>query len=340
MNSDGPEVQENWKVRLLDSDDAVTEWVCRELQEGRLRFGWGWEGSDLREIAELRDRGEPLNEHQTLAWSKGSALVERIREGDLVFTPNIPRNREFAVVRVAGPYSFEPEGTSCARGHVLPVEVVVPAVQKLSEAVSGRIVGSAFNQRAITRMTAPGEDIRALLEAHAEGLDLSKPSSEMERLADIVGDAKEAVAAALEREFGRKGFEIPVRRLFEALYPPPSGSVEHSQKLDNAGADIVVQVIDPVGFEREIAVQVKHWTGGVTMRDMETALDAIRRAKSFRPVVSEGLVFTLLESVPQEVADASEALSDELGIAVRVLDRDAVAQLFLENLVELGSSES
>lgn len=327
-----------WKVRLVGGDEVHdTEkltWIRDELDEGRLRFGWSGEGSDLRELERKRADGMTLSDRESETWKKGHKLITEMEKGDLVFTPGVPNGNHFAVAHVSGEYRFDPNGASRWRGHVLPVTPLVSSVHRLSPSVSARVVSSISNPRSITRMGAPWGDVQRLLgAADAESLDIASPP--MERIDELARGATRAISETLASEFRGKGFEVPVRRLLEALYT--DAEVKHARQLDIAGIDILVHLSDPLGFERDIAVQVKHWThepDTTALRD--EALDAIRRAKERHPEVDAGLVFTLLDTIPPETQREADRLSEQLGIDVVVLGLDQAAPLFLRHLPALS----
>jgi hypothetical protein len=114
-----------WAMR---SDQSRREDLWAELRAGRLRQGWGWDREmDLRLIADLKARGDPLSDWQRQAWGNRrmlDSLPDGIHEGDLVLVLHMPGERRFSLVRVVGPYRFDGAEQLGDYGHVLPVQLL------------------------------------------------------------------------------------------------------------------------------------------------------------------------------------------------------------------------
>lgn len=150
------------RVMVIRTADEEKEWILKELKAGRLRQGWGLEGSQLAED------GSPIPaeswvERYTAAvrkhWdqkasTRDSAKRYRIlsgmlnlREGDLVVVPKMPAPGEFAIVRVAGRYTFQREHFKTKTndfGHVIPVEVSSIRYFPHSSSLEARLISNKF----------------------------------------------------------------------------------------------------------------------------------------------------------------------------------------------------
>ena len=158
----------------------------------------------------------------------------------------------------------------------------VPAT---NQHVTGRLRASIWARRALTEMGAPVRDIEELLAAPSD--ERHDTVEALDRISRAVAEATSSVAAALRRDFRGKEFETPVRELMQRLYP--GAEIEYGRELDINGIDVLVLVADPLGLDREIAVQVKHWTGGVNLSLLrDEALGGLRRAVASRPTINAG----------------------------------------------------
>lgn len=118
-----------WVVRTdPGSRESV---ILPSLEAGLLRQGWGYqEDQDLNVIGPIvmsQGRGA-LNADQKATWRRvqhfWSGHWDPVCEGDLILLPKIPKERHWRLVRVVGPYRFEPHSDSGDHGHVLPVEAM------------------------------------------------------------------------------------------------------------------------------------------------------------------------------------------------------------------------
>jgi hypothetical protein len=83
-----------------------------------------------------------------------------------------------------------------------------------------------------------------------------------------------------------------------------------------------------------VAVQVKMWTYELG-NDLTAALEQLKRAYLYYPEITSAVVITTLEDTGGRSALASEGLSKELGIPVRIVSRDDLLDLFLRHLPEM-----
>lgn len=98
-----------WAIR---TDQARRDFIWQELQEGRLRQGWGYRPElDLENLARLRRAGAKLAKYQQDAWRGNRRLLptepNSMQTGDIVVLPNLPRYGVWSIARVTGGYRFE-----------------------------------------------------------------------------------------------------------------------------------------------------------------------------------------------------------------------------------------
>jgi hypothetical protein len=114
--------------------------------------------------------------------------------------------------------------------------------------------------------------------------------------------------------------------LFECIYK--DGRVEHWGGAGEKGADLIVFTRDPLGIEYKIAVQVKLHEG---TEDDTKALSQIKQAREYHKV-DAGVVVTTAELMSETFQVRREELEEELGIDIRVVDRDEFVELVMAHL--------
>jgi hypothetical protein len=121
-----------WALR---TDQARRGFFWRELQEGRLRQGWGYRPDlDLENLARTRRAGGKLRPYQQASWRGNHKLNPTepgsMQVGDIVVFVHLPSHGTWSIARVIGGYRFEisaepnnVDGTP-DYGHIRPVELL------------------------------------------------------------------------------------------------------------------------------------------------------------------------------------------------------------------------
>ncbi|HUQ77530.1 MAG TPA: hypothetical protein VM427_01490 [Patescibacteria group bacterium] len=156
-----------WVMRTSANDH---DYIWAEAQKGRLRQGWGWnEDMNLDTIAETLRRGGELTGDQPLtmrARRMRTSEPDGMRVGDIVVAPNLPVWGELSVFRVASSYVYAmdpPQPSGDRFGHVLPVELLLGAVDRRSSKVSDGLRAMLRPQTRLYNITAYGGDVERLL---------------------------------------------------------------------------------------------------------------------------------------------------------------------------------
>lgn len=132
-----------WVMRVDHEENTAFLW--KELRDGRLRQGWGWDTEqDLRRIEQRLESG-PLTEAQQKCWRGNRRLLDTqpdgIQHGDLVLTPHLPEYGRWSLSQVVGPYSFSIPPAEEDYGHILSVELLSgpSGVDQYAAGVSARL---------------------------------------------------------------------------------------------------------------------------------------------------------------------------------------------------------
>lgn len=328
---------------VMRTDKARTEYVARELAQGRLRQGWGWDDSqDLHAVAAAQRAGRALDDAEKSAWRGNRRLLDSepdgVRQGDLVLLPHQPSHGFWALVRVAGPYRWEhPSELNSYEmpdyGHILPIEVVsARPIHPFEDAVSARLRQTMRNMSRMWNIDALGPDVDELAEACSQGVVAPPPS--VDRLPKVLSAVELATWDALQKQFHGAEFERPCVLLLEALYG--DGNVEHTGGSSERGADAIVTHEDPLGVTHRLAVQIKMWSWDA---DWTRPLDQIRQASGAYEGISGGVILSTSERTSERFEEHRRHLESELRIPIRVVLRQELVRLFVAHLPEIGLAE-
>jgi hypothetical protein len=158
-------------------------YIWAEAERGRLRQGWGWNAEmNLEIIAEAVRRGGELSDEQRMSWRSRrmrSTAPDGMRLGDIVAAPNIPVWGVLSVFRVTGSYEYSldaPRQWDERFGHILPVELLAPGIDRRSPRVSDGLRSMLSVQTRLYNISGYGGDVERLL-----GNELPKSGSTRDR---------------------------------------------------------------------------------------------------------------------------------------------------------------
>jgi len=113
---------------MMRTHRDIASWLWTEVLAGRLRQGWGSHPDrNLELLRAKRDRGEPFDDGDELAWDNRRMLPDEpdgMQVGDLVLTPHLPREWRWSVLRITGRYRYSVHEELHDYGHILPVSIV------------------------------------------------------------------------------------------------------------------------------------------------------------------------------------------------------------------------
>ena len=308
---------------------ALTDpaWLKSEFLEGRARFGWSGEGTDLRVLSE-RPSSE-RTENQRVAWRYTQFLFSRIKVGDRVVYQFDQPLREFLIGEVVSPeYSWDTARLEDFN-HILHVR---PMVER-PIAVTSKVVPGFLRHDLSKR----GQYYRIYSETSSSALDelTSGPLPEGKRedaddLAETSAALSRSVVKEIHQRWPAKAFERFVGWLFHQV---PGVEVRDIQDT-HQGWDLRVRIRDPLSGEPlydDVPVQCKNFTGPVD--DERPITDLTRSVRESR----SGLAYLVIlgevdDSYRRRVAAAEEDLSREMDMQVKliVVDEARVAQLYVQ----------
>jgi hypothetical protein len=174
---------------VIRTDKQRAPFILRELEQGRLRQGWGWRPEqDLRLIwQKVNSNGKgSLTSEEASAWRNRRLLDTEwngLKPGDVVIIPNQPRQGCWLLARITGPYRYEQppkeDNVGSDYGHVVPVEVLtdkqgkVAVVEADNANVDARLRASMRSMSRMWSLDALGDKIEHIVAAIGRGEDTS-----------------------------------------------------------------------------------------------------------------------------------------------------------------------
>jgi hypothetical protein len=327
-----------WAMRVDHREASAFLWS--ELNEGRLRQGWGYrDDQNLETIAARKAKGGQLGDHQRDTWRGNRRMLgsepDSIAKGDLILVPHMPRYGRWSLVRVVGPYSFAIPESPRDYGHVLPVELLSRhrAINPHEPAVSASLRQTMKAQQRLWNIDDLGADVERVLRELEKGA--APPEPVEDRLEVLLGELETAGWERLRFHFQAAEFEPPCIRLLEALYG--DGSVEHTGGKNENGADAICTYKDPLGVPHRVAVQIKMWSWDAAWT---RPLQQIEKAYESYEGITSGVILSTSEKVTPEFETARVELQRKLRIPIKVLLRRDVLRLFMAHLPALVGGDA
>jgi hypothetical protein len=250
-----------WCFRV---DTSKLHFFFSEIQEGKLRQGWGWdEKQDLRNFK--MDDGAGRNR----------PMFDKVKKGDIIIIPQLPYWGEVSLLEATEDwnigYRFEINNKFNDYGHIFPVKYI-KKFSRHNEKVTGNIRSTLKNPSRFWNIDHYQADVKLLLTTEQDVLFIQQDYQS--RLENSIGSVFEDVFNIdafsdklynkLIEQFTRDEWEhalvYGLKKLFPFYQIERVGGIKEAQH----GTDILIKMPSLVAnFQYAIAIQVKDYKGYV-----------------------------------------------------------------------------
>jgi len=250
-----------WCYRI---DTSRIKFFTNELNEGRLRQGWGWdEAQDLRNFK--LDEGAGRNR----------PMFNKVKKGDILLIPQIPNWGEVAMVEATEDwnkgYVFEIYKTLGDYGHIFPAKYL-KKFSRNNENVTGNLRSTLKNPSRFWNINHYSDDVEILLRSQVT--ELSKRQDHNSRLESSIGtvfnevfDEKlftDKLYEKLTEQFTREEWEFALVYGLKQIFPFYQIERVGGKEEKNHGTDILIKLPSLLSnYSYAIAIQVKDYDGFV-----------------------------------------------------------------------------
>lgn len=324
--------------RTSRDNPAIRAWITSELAQGRLRQGWGGEGTALVENGDRVSAEDWIERY--IRWTSGDfartddsraarvryALLQRmvdLERGDTLILPNLPTNGAFTVLPVRNGYRFELDGDvpityRSDYGHIVEVDFEARREFSSSESLEAiEVWRRARKQRScfgFVRDQSISNALQSLLDGRLttnESIDSLRPlTAQIGSGTSVVSHVRTRLIETLTDMIGRVNpheVEKIVRRAFESA----GYKFVRSNQYDCKGGDADLVFESPVPLLTEatgevltVFVQVKQ-RQGIALNDIE-GVRQVSRISADNPMCLRVLVSTAEEFDQGCVQEAEE----------------------------------
>jgi len=297
-----------WAIRTSRNNDEIIDFILKELRNGRLRQGWGYQDDqDLELIQQKWDKGKKLSSTQKEAsrhWRMVNGSIDEgyIQKGDWILVPNIPENGRFSICEVTGDYYFSREKHE-DYGHIRPVKVLTPegGVVNNHQLVHGDLRRSLRCRSRMWNIYSHRDSLKQIISAGKE-VDLLSGVSPVKRaenlmapiIADMRTSASKEIADIIFKNIRAESYESVLQTALDRLFQV---TVNHTGGSGEQGADLDIVIQNPFKGDDSadwvVPVQVKDYTDTVgegTAEQLEQAFES--RSKEGKQVIAVVLLVT------------------------------------------------
>ena len=250
-----------WCYRI---DTNKIKFFKKELHNGRLRQGWGWdEGQNLKDFKVDEGAGRNL------------AMFNKVKKGDILLIPQLPSWGHIAIAEATEDWSkgyrFEIDKSSGDYGHIFPAKFHKKFTRN-NENVTGNLRSTLKNPSRFWSINHYSEDVESLLLIPEDGL--VKKQDHQSRLTSIVGDVftesfdetlfSDKLYDRFIEQFTREEWEFALVNGLSELFPFYQVERVGGKEEKNHGTDILIKLPSLLSdYEYAIAIQVKDYEGTV-----------------------------------------------------------------------------
>ena len=268
------------KIVVIRTDDNVKKWIWQELQNGKLRQGWGIPELQLmendRRIVGLDVWKERYKNSSKVYWNydpEDHEAVKRywilypmveLRSGDIIVVPKIPTYNTFLITTVTNGYEFDQRPSQDRSGfddyrHIIHIDSSFLKIFNYSSSLDTRTVSKKMRayQSAVNKVFNE-EFIEAILSLFDMEGDVS-----IKGISDLFGEIKKPLLKDILRQIRKLKFN-DLEDLVKEIFRNVGYDILHTHKFDKKGgdADIIFTHALPLlsefeGMDLKLYVQVK-----------------------------------------------------------------------------------
>lgn len=262
-----------WGYRI---DTRKRGFFFKELQEGRLRQGWGSRDEDSLLTPETNSKGAQRNQ----------VIRRKVKEGDILLIPGLPSANDICIAVATADfdsgYRFEKHPNQEDYRHVFPARLI-KHFSPHHEAVPAAIRKSVKARCRFWSMNKYGKGIQALLDTEQ---DLQTAASLKQRFAATLQDSfetafdsqgfQDVLYQQMVQNFQAAEWEYALIEGLKRKYPAPckverAGGITEKQH----GCDITIRLPGLLDQEYLIAIQVKDYANVVSQKALEQLSKAV-----------------------------------------------------------------
>ncbi len=322
-----------WGYRI---DVKNPDFFFKELEQGRLRQGWGY--AENQKLPDTTDSGA----------RKNLRMYHNVKEGDILLIPRLPDWGSVAIAEAAEDwdneekgYRFEIDDEKKDFGHIFPANYI-GCFNRHGKDVSGNIQSTLKARNRFWNISRLSEDVEKIM----KNLEGNKEStSVIENIKNIVSekvktyfDLKECcdrIVDEYNKKFTASQWEEVLKNVLEKIYPEYEIEKTGGMKEEEHGTDILVNVPGiSISESYNIAIQVKNYEGEISDENINIIIDQVDKAKGYKWENNGKLIDQILVITSAEEKDNPKLIEECQNKEIRVIFSEELKKLIFQSIIE------
>ena len=322
-----------WGYRI---DVKNQDFFFKELEQGRLRQGWGY--AENQKLPETKDSGA----------RKNLSMYHNVKKGDILLIPRLPDWGSVAIAEAAEDwnneekgYRFEIDDEKKDFGHIFPARYI-GCFNRHGKDVSGNIQSTLKARNRFWNISRLSEDIEKIM-GNLEGNRES--TSVIENIKNIVSEQvksyfnlkgfSEKVIDEYNRKFTASQWEEVIKNILEKIYPGYEIERIGGSKEEKHGTDILVTISGLSNLEKyNIAMQVKNYNDVISDNNIDNIIKQINKAEKYVWENNGKLIGKILVITSAEEKDNPKLIEKCQKEEIRVIFSEELKKLILRSIIE------
>lgn len=324
-----------WGYRI---DVKNQDFFFKELEQGRLRQGWGYDKN--QELPDTKDSGA----------KKNLSMYKNIKKGDILLIPRLPDWGSVAIAEATEDwnvkdkkkgYRFEIDDEKKDFGHIFPGRYI-GCFNRHGKDVSGNIQSTLKARNRFWNISRLSEDVEKIM----KNLEGNKEStSVIENIKNIVSekvktyfDLKECcdrIVDEYNKKFTASQWEEVLKNVLEKIYPEYEIEKTGGMKEEEHGTDVLVNVPGiSISESYNIAIQVKNYEGEISDENINIIIDQVNKAKGYKWENNGKLIDQILVITSAEEKDNPKLIEECQKKEIRVIFSEELKKLIFQSIIE------
>ena len=322
-----------WGYRI---DVKNQDFFFKELQQGRLRQGWGY--AENQKLPETEDSGA----------RKNLSIYHNVKEGDILLIPRLPDWGSVAIVEATQDwddkekgYKFEIDDEKKDYGHIFPAKYI-GCFNRHGKDVSGNIQSTLKARNRFWNISRFSEDIEKIIK-NLEGNRES--TSVIENIKNIVSEQvkfyfdlkrfSEKVIDEYNRKFTASQWEEVIKNILEKIYPGYEIERIGGSKEEKHGTDILVTISGFSNLEKyNIAMQVKNYNDVISDNNIDNIIKQINKAEEYVWENNGKLIDKILVITSAKKEENPKLIEECKKENIKVIFSEELEKLILRSIIE------
>ncbi len=322
-----------WGYRI---DVKNQDFFFKELEQGRLRQGWGY--AENQKLPDTTDSGA----------RKNLSMYNNVKKGDILLIPRLPDWGSVAIAEAAEDwnneekgYRFEIDDEKKDFGHIFPANYI-GCFNRHGKDVSGNIQSTLKARNRFWNISRLSEDVEKIM----KNLEGNKEStSVIENIKNIISekvktyfDLKECcdrIVDEYNKKFTASQWEEVLKNVLEKIYPEYEIEKTGGMKEEEHGTDILINVPGiSISESYNIAIQVKNYEGEISDENINIIIDQVDKAKGYKWENNGKLIDQILVITSAEEKDNPKLIEECQNKEIRVIFSEELKKLIFQSIIE------